>query len=693
MAVREAELRLIPKVSNKGKRELRKLSSEVKKTGRDMERAFGGADRSARRLERTYDAIGRSASFASRQSGRLTSSLMSVQSLALGVAGGLAGRTIFDSMIGSNIEMERQRVTFNTMLGDVAKADDLFGRINSYAAATPFAKGDLIEGSKRLLRLTGDNVDMNERLLKTASKMAAINPDKSISDAAEAILDAEQGEFERLKEFGLKLKKDDLKKIKKRGETMGQAALRGIEEGLTKQTGGRDVVGALSKTFAGRMSTLKDNISESMRVAGEPAFEVLKEGIQDISKDFEKLKTDPEFKKDLKDLAEFTSDMAKSSVQLARALPGAIRDARAFISENSTLLGVAGGAFVANKVSGGALGRGAFALGRRALFGKRGGGGGLGGAAGAMMGATPVYVVNMAGGLGDAAGSFLGRNAGKAGGAGFLKSIATKGALGTLGVGGLAAGAAIFGTATAAVATFAHVTDRTSKVVAKYEEREKKRLKSTNKPSGPTLTKADRFDPSATQKSIITSNVERLIGEYSGSSGEMFKSNVLEAFGGANSTFDSDFDKNQLGALNKALRSRGLRFDISDGQQLSEGRFVGGQELFGDELQRIQSVKKSISGHENYQVRRNLRESGELEKLNEAERRVTQLINTSEAKASGLNATSVDASIRMEPGAITVYLNGEDDVSTAKFSMEVRKQIEALMKEQEQRMALLSADG
>jgi hypothetical protein len=721
MAVREAELRLKPTMGDRGRQGLRRLRDEGRKASRDLEQGFRRATREGLKLERTFDAVGRSANHASNAARTLVGHALSLKGLAVGLAAGGAGKTIFDSMIGSNATLESQRITFNTMMGDVGKATKLMNQLRGYAASTPFAQGDLIDGSKRLLRLTGENVDQNVKLVKLASQMAAINPDKTISDAAEAILDAEGLEFERLKEFGLKLKRDDLKKMKKRGETLGQTALRGVEEALAKQTGGRDVVAALSQSFNGKLSTLKDNFTETMRLAGEPAFEVLKDGLDDIGKDFAKLQSDPQFKQDLKELATFTMDMAKASVRLARALPGAIRDAKAmagdiksFVSENKTLLGLAGAAFGAHKLTGGATTRGAMSLGSRLLFGKKGGGGA--GALAEFGGAQPVFVVNMpGGGLANGAGSFLQRNAGKASGAagaasgaarmgagGVLRSIASRGLVGALGAGPAGVIAGGIGFLGGQLYVLGKVTEGTSNALKGFEEkadaaakrreaRENRREPGVGRNHFKTLFN-ERMDPSGKLSRITQANADRLDQMYGSTSLRSFKANAFAALGGADAEYTgSDFQKAQLAAINQRLAKRGLKMNLTKGADVGQALFSGGESVMGDELAGIRKMRKSLD--EDPARKLAMERSGDLAKFLAMEKAALNKAKRADAMAQGLNMAAVDASLTVASGAITVYVNGEGQVNEARLALETRKQLEELQKQQADLAAMTSAGG
>lgn len=191
-------------------------------------------------------------------------------------------------------DLEAQTLTMRVLLGDAAKAEDLISRIRANAAATPFAEGDLIEGSKRLLRLTGSNVDANMELLGLMETMTALNPTKNVLDSVEALLDATSGGgFERLKEFGISFRAEDFAASgRPGGEAWADAVIAAIQQRMDEATRGEDLVGALSRTFTGRKSTLFDAVRNLMREAGMvinrevgPMLEPMTQGVQDLSTD------------------------------------------------------------------------------------------------------------------------------------------------------------------------------------------------------------------------------------------------------------------------------------------------------------------------------------------------------------------------------------------------------------------------
>lgn len=188
-------------------------------------------------------------------------------------------------------DLEAQKLTMRVLLGDAGKADALIASLRDKAASTPFAEGDLIEGSKRLLRLTKENVVANQALLDTALTMTSLNPTKSVEDSVEAILDAAGGGgFERLKEFGLAFKAEDFAKLgRPGGEAWAQGVTEAISSEMTRITRGEDLVGALSQTFSGKLSTLFDNVRQTLTGVGEifnetmkPALDVMTEIVKRV---------------------------------------------------------------------------------------------------------------------------------------------------------------------------------------------------------------------------------------------------------------------------------------------------------------------------------------------------------------------------------------------------------------------------
>lgn len=157
-------------------------------------------------------------------------------------------------------KMESLNVSLKTSFqGNEAAAAAAFKKINDFAAQTPYG---LDEVTTSFIKLKNMGLDPSEQAL-TAYGNTASSMGKSLNDMIEAVADAATGEFERLKEFGIKAKSQgDNVTFTFQGvaTTVGKNS-KEIEQylkfiGNTKFAGG---IEAQSKTVNGMLSTLKDN--------------------------------------------------------------------------------------------------------------------------------------------------------------------------------------------------------------------------------------------------------------------------------------------------------------------------------------------------------------------------------------------------------------------------------------------------
>lgn len=388
----EAELRIRPTVVGSVEGELNSVRRNAERLGRTQERDLARGQRVVDRLSRTYDRLSTAVGRVRSGVRSAVDNIFSMRTAVMGVATGMAGRTVFDKLIGSNVELEQQRITFQAMLGDVEQAEGLIGSIRDFAASTPFEQGDLIQGSRTLLRVTEDNVAENERLLETAAEMSALTGgQRSVQDASEALARASAGEFRGLRAFGLRLTKADVDEMRRDGEELGDAAVRAAVEEFESMTAGEDLVETLSQSVGGRISTLRDKFSELMREAGEPAFAAFGEGVDELTSRVEDLRADPEFMEQMERFGEWTGDIARSVADWAPTLVDKVpraaktvgdlfRRAREFYDRHPGLVKFLAGTVAANHLTGGMVGDMAGGLirgGVGALIGRRGGGGGM----------------------------------------------------------------------------------------------------------------------------------------------------------------------------------------------------------------------------------------------------------------------------------------------------------------------------
>lgn len=172
----------------------------------------------------------------------------------LGVAGVTAGLT---AGLTEGLDYETYKVQLETATKDTEKAAKLMKNAIDFANKTPFETGEIIEATSKF-----ESMGLSaEKWLSITADMAGATS-KDVIQAVEAIIDAvASGEFERLKEFGIK--KDSLAGFNDSGQLVDQNAM---VDSLMKQMKDRFEGGAesLSKTTKGMMSTVTGVFKNSM---------------------------------------------------------------------------------------------------------------------------------------------------------------------------------------------------------------------------------------------------------------------------------------------------------------------------------------------------------------------------------------------------------------------------------------------
>lgn len=184
--------------------------------------------------------------------------------------------------VSGAMKLEQQKISMEHFIGiqnkgmtpeDIKKqSDEYIGWMRNYANLTPFSTNEVIAGGSRAVNVAGGDINKAKELVKIAGDMAALNPEKTFSDAMEALADLRVGETERMKEFGFKISQDDIKKAG------------GIDEVINKQIqpffkGGAE---KLSASGAGLWSTITGNLGTGLTTIGEGILKGLKPQLQGI---------------------------------------------------------------------------------------------------------------------------------------------------------------------------------------------------------------------------------------------------------------------------------------------------------------------------------------------------------------------------------------------------------------------------
>lgn len=170
--------------------------------------------------------------------------------------------TALVTSVKSAMDLEKQQISVSHFMGvnnkdksavQISKMSANYTKaLRKNANATPFTTDEVMKAGTRALQISKGSTKEAMKTLKLAEDMAALNPGKTVSDAMEALADADMGEMERLKEFGYKgSSTDDPKKTR---------------EELSKMYSGGSA--KLAQSGAGAFSTMVGNLQTGLAEMG-----------------------------------------------------------------------------------------------------------------------------------------------------------------------------------------------------------------------------------------------------------------------------------------------------------------------------------------------------------------------------------------------------------------------------------------
>ncbi len=279
-----------------------RVKASLKKVGKAGEEADKGVTKSEKALKR----FAKAGDAANKVANGIGVALAAVTA----TVGGLA-----KSVLTVGGRFEKLRAQLRTTTGSAEGAEKALRFIKGFAKETPFQVDQITQA---FIKLNNFGIDPTERNLTAFGDFASAMG-KSLNDFIEAITDATTGEFERLKEFGIKTKSEgDRVQFTFRGITteVGKNAAE-IQEFLT---------GLSEQNFGGAMA-------EQMMTAGG-----LISNLTDVWQEFldqvANLGPLDEFKLLLEDLREAAGGRTGLAKQLAGVLVKAIRGVRRLLSGN-----------------------------------------------------------------------------------------------------------------------------------------------------------------------------------------------------------------------------------------------------------------------------------------------------------------------------------------------------------------------
>ncbi len=273
-----------------GDQKLKQLDTSLRGTAANSVKAATGLDRSAKSARNLGNQARRAEPAVNKLGGAIR---------GLVTAAAVLGTAKF--VIGKTAELETQTRSLQVLTGELETAEQIIGRLQKFAAITPFTSSELIETSKRLAAFGVDT----DKLVETTKRLA------DVSGATGAALDGVataygqivakgrlQGEeLLQLQERGIGIQEELQRMYGLSGEEFrkalekGQISAEAVELAIKRLTeaGGKYADGAISQsdTLAGKFSTLQDGIENLARTIGSvlsPAIKfILDQAIQAIN--------------------------------------------------------------------------------------------------------------------------------------------------------------------------------------------------------------------------------------------------------------------------------------------------------------------------------------------------------------------------------------------------------------------------
>lgn len=186
-----------------------------------------------------------------------------------GVLAGLSFAALGREIIAVTSEFQKFEAVLTNTLGSGSAAQKALELIRDFAAKTPFSVQEL---TSSFVKLANQGFQPTRDEMRKLGDLAA-STGKSFDQLTEAIIDAQTGEFERLKEFGIRASKagDQVKFTFKGVQTQTDFTADSIREyllSLGDLEGVSGSMGAISETLGGKISNLGDSFDNLLLTLG-----------------------------------------------------------------------------------------------------------------------------------------------------------------------------------------------------------------------------------------------------------------------------------------------------------------------------------------------------------------------------------------------------------------------------------------
>jgi hypothetical protein len=207
-----------------------------------------------------------------RVKGAFTGIASSIRGAFSGLPGLLAGVTAglsVANLVAVNREFARLGAALETVTGSASAGQAAFARLEAFAARTPFSVEELTQA---FIRLKSLGLDASIEALTSYGNTASATG-KTLEQFVEAVADATTGEFERLKEFGIRAEQQGNKvALTFQGVTTVVSKSAADIERYLRRIGEVEFGGAMERraaTLDGALSNLGDSFSRLAREIGE----------------------------------------------------------------------------------------------------------------------------------------------------------------------------------------------------------------------------------------------------------------------------------------------------------------------------------------------------------------------------------------------------------------------------------------
>ena len=232
---------------DKVERKLGSVGREGEKTERKLKDSMKGAEGGAKSLHATVGKLG----------GALAA-------IGLGVSFAQITRSFYQA----NVESQRLKASLLTMTGSLDNASAAWSILEDLATRTPFQMEQTVNAFIKMKALGLKPTE--EAILSFANTASAMG--KDLNQMVEAVADATTGEFERLKEFGIKASQEgENVKLTFQGVTTEIGKNSKEIQSYLENIGNTTFAGAVDvqmATIGGSMSNLQDNVDKLFRAMG-----------------------------------------------------------------------------------------------------------------------------------------------------------------------------------------------------------------------------------------------------------------------------------------------------------------------------------------------------------------------------------------------------------------------------------------